>query len=110
MNIKNNYVNLLVSLSDTLEKFDLVQSRLRVVAGALHHLESHELLILEVPAQPDGTEVAPAKLPDDVVSVVEEIANLDRMVASLTVITGGLLFVVIRAQNLLLLLVIVLEM
>ena len=80
------------------------------MAGALHHLQSHELFILEVPAQPDSTEVTPAQLPDDVVSVVEEIANLDRMVASLTVITGGLLFVVVRAQNLLLLLVIILQM
>ena len=80
------------------------------MAGGLDHLQSHELLVLQVPAEPDCAEVSPAELPDDVVSVVEEIANLDRMVASLTVITGGLLFVVVRAQNLLLLLVIILQM
>ena len=80
------------------------------MASALNDLQGHELLVLQVPAQPDSTEVAPAQFPDNVVSVVEEIANLDRMVASLAVITGGLLLVVIRAENLLLLLVIVLQM
>ena len=53
--------------------------------------------------------MSPSQLPDDVVSVVEEIADLDRMVAALTVITGSLLFVVIGAQDLLLLLVIILQ-
>ena len=79
------------------------------MAGTLNDLQSHELLVLQVPAQPDSTEVAPAQFPDNVVSVVEEIANLDRMVASLAVITGSLLFVIIGAENLLLLLIIVLQ-
>ena len=53
--------------------------------------------------------MSPSQLPDDVVSVVEEVADLDRVVAALLIISRGFLFVVIRAQNLLLLLVIILE-
>ena len=79
------------------------------MAGTLHNLQSHELLVLQVPAQPDSTEVPPAQFPDDVVSVVEEIANLDGMIAALTVVTGGLLFVIIGTENLLFLLLIVLQ-
>ena len=51
--VRNIYFHLLVRLPDTLEEFDLVQSCLGVVAGALHHLQRHKLLILEVPAEPD---------------------------------------------------------
>ena len=50
-------------------------------------------------------EVAPAELPDDVISVVEEVSDLDGVVASLLVVTRCFLLVVIRAEDLLLLLV-----
>ena len=50
-------------------------------------------------------EVSPAELPDDVISVVEEVSDLDGVVASLLVVTRCFLLVVIRAEDLLLLLV-----
>ena len=79
------------------------------MTGTLHNLQSHELLVLQVPAQPDSTEVSPSQFAYDVVSVVEEVANLDGMIAALTVVTGGLLFVIIGTENLLFLLLIVLQ-
>lgn len=41
-----------------------------------------EEVLLQVPAQPYGGKVAPAKLSHDVISIVEEIANFHRMVAT----------------------------
>ena len=101
-------VHLFICLSDALEKLDLVQSSLSVVAGALHDLQGHELLVLQVPAEPDSAEVPPAELPDHVVSVVEQVSDLDRVVSSLAVVTGSLLLVVIRPEDLFLLLLLVL--
>ena len=44
----------------------------------------------------------PSQFPDDMVSVVEEVADLDRVVAALLVISRGFLLVVVRPENLLL--------
>ena len=79
------------------------------MTGTLHNLQSHELLVLQVPAQPDSTEVPPSQFAYDVVSVVEEVANLDGMITALAVITRSLLFVIIGPENFLLLLLIVLQ-
>ena len=49
--------------------------------------------------------MSPSQLPDDVVSVVEEVADLDRVVAALLVIPGSFLLVIVRSKDLLLLLV-----
>ena len=49
--------------------------------------------------------MSPSQLPDDVVSVVEEVADLDRVVAALLVIPGSFLLVIIRSKDLLLFLV-----
>ena len=46
----------------------------------LYSLQAYDLL--QVPAQPYGGEVAPAKLSHDVISIVEEIANFHRMVST----------------------------
>jgi len=61
----------LVALSDALEQLDFVEGRLGVVRRALHHLEGHEVLVRQVPAQPDRRKVAPAEFSDHVVSVVK---------------------------------------
>ena len=47
----------------------------------------------------------PSQFPDDMVSVVEEVADLDRVVAALLVISRGFLLVVVGPEDLLLLLV-----
>ena len=47
----------------------------------------------------------PSQFPDDMVSVVEEVADLDRVVAALLIISWGFLFVVVGPEDLLLLLV-----
>ena len=47
----------------------------------------------------------PSQFPDDMVSVVEEVADLDRVVAALLIISRGFLFVVVGPEDLLLLLV-----
>ena len=52
--------------------------------------------------------MSPSQLPDDVVSVVEEVTNLDRMVSSFAVVTRGFLLVIVRPKYLLLFLVVVL--
>ena len=75
------------------------------MTGALHNFQCNELFVLQVPAEPDCAEVSPAELPDDVVSVVEEVADLDRVVAALLVIPGSFLLVIVRSKDLLLLLV-----
>ena len=86
--------------------------------GGLDHLEGHELLICEVPAEPHSGEVAPTqlpevrlkleltrhKLPDDVVSVVKQVPDLDWVVSPLLVVTGGFLLVIVRPEDLFLLL------
>lgn len=46
-----------------------------------------------VAAEPNGREVAPAELPDDSVSVVEDVANHHRMVAAAAVLRVVFLFV-----------------
>lgn len=98
-----------VALADAAEEFDLVQRRLCVVGRALDHLQCHKTLrpvarrkrtneegvmsssidlalqpgiLHEVPAEPHCGEVTPAQLADDVVTVVEEIANLHRMISA----------------------------
>ena len=91
-----------------LEELDLVNGGLCVVPGALHHLEGDEDGGEGVPAEPHRAEVPPAELPDHVISVVEEVPDLDRVVPSLAVVTGSLLLVVIRSEDLLLLLLLVL--
>ena len=45
----------------------------------------------------------PSQFPDDMVSVVEEVADLDRVVAALLVISRGFLLVVVGPEDLLLL-------
>ena len=47
----------------------------------------------------------PSQFPDDMVSVVEEVADLDRMVTPLLVIPGRLLLIIVRPKDLFLLLV-----
>ena len=47
----------------------------------------------------------PSQFPDDMVSVVEEVADLDRVVAALLIISRGFLLVVVGPEDLLLLLV-----
>ena len=89
------------------EQFYLVQGGLRVVRGALHHLQGDELLISgrgegpivkrgkrekewnfswqhsrQIPAQPNGREVTPSEFSDYVISIVEEVANLHWVVSS----------------------------
>ena len=64
------------------QKFDLVDGCLGVVPGALHDLESSEGGGVEVPAQPDCTEVTPAYLPQDTVSLLVDLTNQDWVVAT----------------------------
>ena len=47
----------------------------------------------------------PSQLPDDMVSVVEEVADLDRVVTTLLVIPRSLLLIIVRPKDLLFLLV-----
>ena len=47
----------------------------------------------------------PSQFPDDMVSVVEEVADLDRVVAALLIISWSFLLVVVGPEDLLLLLV-----
>ena len=47
----------------------------------------------------------PSQLPDDMVSVVEEVSDLDRVVTPLLVIPGRLLLIVVRPKDLFLLLI-----
>ena len=47
----------------------------------------------------------PSQLPDDMVSVVEEVSNFDRVVTPLLIIPWCLLLIIVRPQDLLLLLV-----
>ena len=47
----------------------------------------------------------PSQLPDDMVSVVEEVADLDRVVTPLLVIPRSLLLIIVRPKDLLFLLV-----
>jgi hypothetical protein len=80
-----------VALADTLEQLDLVQGRLCVVGRTLHHLQGHKLFVRQIPAQPDGRKVAPAELAHNVVAVVKQVANFDRVVTTFCVIFGILL-------------------
>ena len=91
------------------------------MAGRLDHLEDHahihrikiekiaylqcnKLLVLEIPAKPDRGEVTPSKLPDDMVSVMKKVTNLDRVVSSFNIVTGCFLLIIIGPKDLFLLL------
>ena len=49
----------------------------------------------------------PAQLPDHVVAVVEQVPDLDGVVAALDVVRGSFLLVIIRAKNLILVVILV---
>ena len=62
------------------DKLLVTKGKKRRLTFFLRYFRQEDLL--QVPAQPYGREVAPAKLSHDVISIVEEVANFHGMVST----------------------------
>mmetsp|Transcript_7375 Transcript_7375/g.11707 ORF Transcript_7375/g.11707 Transcript_7375/m.11707 type:complete len:207 (-) Transcript_7375:71-691(-) len=96
-------LSVVASLRGLGQKLDLIVSRLGVVGSALLDFHGHEALIGQVLAEPDRRKVAPAKLGDDMVPTIVDLANRDRVITTLAVTISTLvvtLSVVLRICSL----------
>mmetsp|Transcript_1112 Transcript_1112/g.2180 ORF Transcript_1112/g.2180 Transcript_1112/m.2180 type:complete len:227 (+) Transcript_1112:1540-2220(+) len=67
------------------QELDLIISSLRVVRRTLLNLQSNEAVVGHVLAEPDGGEVAPAQLRNDMITVVVHLTDGHGVVASLAI-------------------------
>jgi hypothetical protein len=80
-----------VPIRNLLQDCDLILRRLRVMLRVLLHLQRYKFLVMRVPDQPDGGEVAPTELAvHDVAALAEPIANAHGMVTPAPVLVAAL--------------------
>jgi len=79
-------------LSHLVEDIDFIVCSLYVVLGTLLDFQGNVRVVLEILSEPNSREVAPAELLDDDIAVHQDLADVDRVVASYLVVGHALIF------------------